>query len=131
MTQEEIAVLHRDITSRLSYPLYVTVRDLDDVECEPFEVLGYQGGLVLVRNTMLMQKAQFEPIHVVKPILRPMSSMTSAERAQLECALELDMRDATEINISHVLEFYLEHHLDHNGLIPRGLAVEAYEGLYK
>ena len=58
------------------------------------------------------------------PYLRPMSSMT-----QEEC------RELRGIMITEPLwgmfDFFYSHHIDFRGLIPKGLALEANEDMYK
>ena len=58
-----------------------------------------------------------------KPYLRPMSSMTEEEYEEL-----------AEIHVNGTLpeccDFYLKHHLDWRGLIPKGLALEAPKDMY-
>jgi hypothetical protein len=57
----------------------------------------------------------------VKPYLRPMSSMTEEEYNFVY----------NGHNSFWVIEDYCnKHHLDYRGLIPKGLAIEAPEGMY-
>lgn len=58
-----------------------------------------------------------------KPYLRPLSSMTEEEKTEL---LEL-MCDGTDIQR---IDFYVSHYLDYRGLIEKGLALPAPEGMY-
>ncbi len=61
---------------------------------------------------------------IFKPYLRPRSSMTEAEKDEefkmcsLNCS-EWEMAD-----------FFNKHHLDYHGLIEKGLAIEAPDGMY-
>jgi hypothetical protein len=63
--------------------------------------------------------------------LRPMSSMDSEEieiyRAIIGSLLENSVTD----NVPTLYNFLNSKHLDYNGLIFRGLALEATEGMYK
>jgi hypothetical protein len=78
---------------------------------------------------------------MVKPYLRPMSSMTEEERKELlEIAVALsynkdDIIIGTQINsfrqLDGVLDLFNSHHLDWRGLIEKGLALEAPDGMYK
>jgi len=86
-----------------------------------------------------------------KPYLRPMSSMTEDELN--ECVQQSGIRDVEcpdwhslpkekhfEARLKHSINMFLadsrtirwlnEHHFDHRGLIEKGLAVEAKEGMY-
>lgn len=63
-------------------------------------------------------------IEDIKPYLRPMSSMTDKEKDEYD---RLVMRNASWV----VDDWLNSHHLDYRGLIPKGLALEATEGMYK
>ena len=75
--------------------------------------------------------------------LRPMSSMTEEEKKELKeisdeyldqwmSANDPSVRWKLDANNSSKrAEFYNSHYLDWNGLIEKGLALEAQEGMYK
>ena len=75
-----------------------------------------------------------------KPYLRPISSMTKEERMVLlkYGSVGMDENDKVfdvypygiERNMA-VVDFLNEHHFDYRGLIEKGLALEAPEGMYK
>ena len=84
-------------------------------------------------------------IEEFKPYLRPMSSMTSTECMELSNLLPRyftvfpEKLFCTEhinggiINLDvldTIIDFYNSHHLDWRGLIPKGLALEAPDGMY-
>jgi len=62
-------------------------------------------------------------IDEIKPYLRPMSSMTEEEHKEYEQWLP----DGFNIN---TVNWLLENHFDFMGLIPKGLALEAPNGMY-
>ena len=67
--------------------------------------------------------------YVVKPYLRPMSSMTGDELKELK-KMQQNQSICSYHTISMDLEFinwYLAHHFDINHLIDRGLAIEVTE----
>jgi len=70
----------------------------------------------------------FQDLNELKPYLRSLSSMTDEEREYLE---SLTNFHATPDVVRDKIDFYLERHLDFRGLIPKGLAIEAPEGMYK
>jgi hypothetical protein len=74
----------------------------------------------------------FADIEDVKPYLRPMSSMTKVEKAVYRHHQILVRRVGLtfEYNIAFTIEWLIEHHFDFLGLIDRGLALDAPEGMY-
>ena len=129
MTQEEKELLLKDLCGRLWSGLICSIYREDDegfgwrdAECKGYfqnndSYEFYFEDVIAVNN-----------IERLKPYLRPMSSMTWDEKFE---------HDAI-INSDNVLENHLRdidwlnaHHFDYRGLIPRGLALEAPEGLYK
>ena len=70
----------------------------------------------------------------VKPYLRPMSSMTDEEEKEYR---NIDNRsyscpiDYAHIPASERIDWLNKNHFDYRGLIPKGLALEAQEGMYK
>lgn len=70
----------------------------------------------------------------IKPYLRPMSSMTEDEKFTYynrvhDVGRSVDVIDEDEV--AQHMEWLNEHHFDYRGLIGRGLALEAPEGMYK
>lgn len=75
-----------------------------------------------------------------KPYLRPMSSMTEEEKEEMKEVIEIELTAlegpegfsvATAASSAFEIDFYNKHHLDYRGLIEKGLALEAPEGMYK
>lgn len=111
MKQEDKKLLYIDLCARLPYNVIVHIHDLD--------VIDYDNYLYV--ETL----AKFESNDVtLKPYLRPLSSMTEDEReyfeglSDMKCTLGYAM---VKVN------FCLKRHLDINGLIPKGLAIEVTE----
>ena len=149
MTQEEELLLV-DLCVRLPYGIMV----LEDIDKE------FDGGCVseLVTITeikgekMFLTKNSLTPVTIegIRPYLRPMSSMTEEEFEKLKeySGLKYEQLDlASYQNGTYkCLDFYLsevpsyvvilvfdwlnKHHFDYRGLIERGLALEAPEGMY-
>lgn len=128
MTKEDRQLLLKDLATRLPYGLYATVRDPEENDdFQPFEVLGIKEDLVWVRNTMIGVD-HFDTIEVVKPYLRPMSTMTEEEANEFETISEgLFTNEAPEQIWGEVIDWLNAHHFDHRGLIPKGLAIEVTE----
>ena len=83
----------------------------------------------------------------IKPYLRPMSSMTEEEKKEMHeklsptgTAIYKEEGISTPLNhygewipyeyMSRIIDWLNAHHFDYRGLIPKGLAIEAPEGMY-
>lgn len=114
MTKEEKQLLLQDLCARLPYGVICRFSEPRFGEIiEPLKI----GGL---RNLI-------EEKWDVKPYLRPMSSMTEEEEEEL---IKNFWGSHTAKDTFEELSWYLSKHLDINGLIPKGLAIEASEGMY-
>ena len=70
----------------------------------------------------------------IKPYLRPMSSMTEEEEKEYSKLWDLQDEFPTDADIrfkTDVFNWLNAHHFDYRGLIEKGLALEALEGMYK
>ena len=71
----------------------------------------------------------------VKPYLRPMSSMTEEEWTDYQKIRMIDWVNGdingTFINAGLIVDWLNAHHFDYRGLIEKGLAIKAPEGMYK
>lgn len=73
------------------------------------------------------------PIEIVKPYLRPMSSMTEEEESKYNLIQGLQhwtVEDGKIQNYGDAIDWLNAHHFDYRGLIEMGLALEAPEGMY-
>ena len=75
------------------------------------------------------------PLHLgeVLPYLRPMSSMTVDERyyyRQLQ-RYSIDFGEVTHYDTYESIDWLNKHHFDYRGLIRKGLALRAPEGMYE
>ena len=127
MTQQEKELLFIDLCARLPYYPYALF-DLD----KRFDG-GFQApiiGMVNKGNTgVIKYNQEFYAYGCITPFsidefriyLRPMSSMTEKERKYLQ-KLPFPYNFVDWLNA---------HHFDYRGLIEKGLALEAPEGMYK
>ena len=120
MKQQDKELLLQDLCARLPYGFTVhrysdncdiTIDDIDDFA----HFLEYTEG------------------ESFKPYLRPMSSMTDEEdkyfaMLQVESAKSGFLYAA---NAANLIKFLVSHHLDYRGLIEKGLALKAKDGMYK
>ena len=138
MTKEDKKLLLKDLCARLPYGVKVKFGN-DDVP----------GPL----TPFLLDNYWYTVDIYIKPYLRPMSSMTKDEREEVEVflfeewfeenACKVDGEGFIEIlanyDVSGIYpefcgeyaDWLLEHHFDYHGLIERGLALEAPEGMYE
>lgn len=66
----------------------------------------------------------------VKPFLRPLSSMTDTEETEYNKFFEKDVMDVRRYLVPDYIDWLNAHHFDWRGLIQKGLATEAIEGMY-
>jgi hypothetical protein len=109
MTQKEKQLLLTDLSARLSYDVLVLNKD-GDVESFTWQELK-----------------EFEDGYISKPYLRPMSSMTEDEKAFYEYHKEGHCSSGWA---TALVDWLNAHHFDYRGLIEKGLALEAPEGMY-
>ena len=120
MAQEEIQLLLKDLSARLPYGVIVR--------------LDYRDGTIVTRemgigsfHDMLFGNTKG------KPYLRQMSSMTEEEYKEYSKLWDLQDKFPTDADIRFkidVFDWLNAHHFDYRGLIERGLALEAPEGMY-
>lgn len=132
MTQEEKELLLKDICARLPYGVKILDDAFKKYGASELINIGIDGSL-LVDNKE--NDIQYYPIiDDIKPYLRPMSSMTEEEKKEFtkvlvksqECSYENNESATTIVN-----DWYLSKGFDVRGLIPKGLAIEAPEDMYK
>ena len=118
MTQEYKQLLLTDLCGRLPYGVMCKInnRCVKVEEINPFEgVMTYDGWLSCGID------------EDIKPYLRPMSSMTENERD--ECYGRTMTIDIVKTS-KQVIDWLNKNMFDYRGLIPKGLALEAPEGMY-
>lgn len=126
MTKEEQKLLLKDLCARLPYytKLWSPVADYNWAILTP----------VVVSNLMNADLSQEQ----VKPYLRPMSSMTQDEMDNFQQCLNIIENEnygdgwspAAWGQMAEFIHYCNEHHLDYNGLIAMGLALEAPKEMY-
>ena len=126
MKEIEKSLLLTDLCSRLSYGL----------KCEHFgeikEVLGVFNDIIQVGYDINDYEDTY--IEDIKPYLRPMSSMTEDEKFTYYQRIHDVGRSADVIDEDDIvlhMDWLNEHHFDYRGLIGRGLALEAPDGMYE
>ena len=131
MTIEEKDLLLKDLCTRLPYGVKAHIEhDVFYDERDPYDcTLSTRTIDDFIRSDKLE----------VKPYLRPMSSMTEEECIELSHLFpsETDVwkyiKTPVPLHIANPeqFDFFHKKHLDWRGLIPKGLALEAPNGMYK
>jgi len=131
MKQEDKDLLLRDLCARLPY---VTYYDLSyyghKTRAVLQEFIAEKESLKsLVKVNTIVEPIPYENI---KPYLRPMSSMTEEEAEKYnDLVNELSEYDCQpEQSANKMIDWLDAHGFDYRGLIPKGLALEAKEGMY-
>lgn len=131
MTQEEKQLLLKDLSARLPYGVKFQGKD---------------------SNVYTLDAANYFALQVedmvFKPYLRPMSSITEEEKKELKsatcpegtgyfdeqyliCPMSHFGEHISYDFMSDILNWLNARHFDYRGLIEKGLAIEAPDGMYK
>ena len=130
MTQEDKDIMFRELCARLPYGVCVQniTEGRENIKGDLLSVSRYQPKSVIVLTDPASGHQEYSPVEDVRMYLRPMSSMTYEEHR--ECR-----RARVNFNITGDLAAFLSYvyssHIDFDGLIENGLALEAPEGMYK
>ena len=139
MTEEDKNLLLKDLSARLPYE----VKGIRTYKPEEIVTLGE-----------IIPRCQMNPnvgngsfcelgfdeisdcctIAEFKPYLRPMSSMTEEEEKEFCSVLghyDVDNNPYEDFNFGDDIDWLNFHHVDYRGLIEKGLALEAPEGMYE
>lgn len=147
MTQEERELLLKDLCARLPYGVKF-VRDAWNYEWD--QEMSIVETLEDIDKDGYIENTKVYTVEDIKPYLRPMSSMTEEEKEELKDICTMYNGDPCStyeyfgievFNISRygtnfesdytVIDWLNAHHFDYRGLIEKGLALEAPEGMYK
>ena len=124
MTQEDRQLLLADLCSRLPYGVKVLIPECrQDIAI----LIGADDKCFAVKYGSTF----YCPFHIsIKPYLRPMSSMTEKERKEHNLH-RLSKWSTYSEYCANVIDWLNAHHFDYRGLIEKGLALEAPEGMYR
>lgn len=132
MIQEEKSLLLKDLCVRLPYD-FIVHRYSDNVDIEINDINTFSHFL------------EYSEDEDFKPYLRPMSSMTEREKKEIK-ELHFYYTDAhivndedndfkpiivDEVHCFCIIDWLNKNHFDYRGLIEKGLAIEALDGMYK
>ena len=118
MTQEQKHLLLVDLCARLPYQPICEFTDTEDDFCTATAALGYSLRDFIAGKVL------------IKPYLRPMSSMTEEEKKEYAMFFRAFSCSMYERESVERIDWLHAHHFDYRGLIPMGLALEATEDMY-
>ena len=146
MTQEEKQLLLKDLSARSSYGVM-----FDYNNNEPLKVEGIVRNIVYFKGYNYQTEGDecYASITECKPYLRPMSSMTEEEKeefhklkqfsvtvvmpngvSRIKPTYIVDLEDDGD-GLNYLYDWLISHHFDFRGLIEKGLALTAPEGMYE
>lgn len=144
MAKEDKCILLQDLTARLPYGVILDYSFIEDKQRIHTKIpLTYRNiGTVALDEWHTNEE-------IFKPYLRPMSSMTEEEKEEfhklkqfsvtvvmpndvslLKPTYIVDLEEDGD-GLNHLYDWLNAHHFDYRGLIEKGLALEAPEGMYK
>lgn len=136
MTQEDKDLLLKDLCARLPYGTKVKY-PLDD---EPYTLLSINWNKEIVVIGFMMDGMYVtskQKLVDIKPYLRPMSSMTEEEKKEYQSLCEIHTDHDADDNVTYYyfdtiesFDWLNKKMFDYRGLIEKGLAIEAPEGMY-
>lgn len=134
MTQEDKELLLKDLSARLPYGVKVHINSPIEEQnsMELFDV-NFASGHIGVGNKKYTFRAipiidDEDETKVVKPYLRPLSSMTKKEWEEYNNFMFHSERYIDDYAVD--FDWLNTHHFDYRGLIEKGLALEAPGGMY-
>ena len=147
MTQEEKELSFIDISGRLHYGVIVNYKE-NEYDHRIWEITNlhtfsysksgtlidtdYDGWISYEEHEGCGMSTGSRPFRFgeVLPYLRPMSNMTEEERKEHNLH-RLSKWSTYSEYCANVIDWLNAHHFDYRGLIEKGLALEAPEGMYK
>lgn len=133
MTQKEKQLLLKDLCARLPYGVichYNCVIPIEGSELHKANCKDILRGIVPAPDKHVGFMVGFDKVNAlegdIKPYLRPMSSMTEEEKEEYDKTFDWDYSIQ-----GTPFDWLIAHHFDYRGLIEKGLALEAKEGMYK
>ena len=132
MTQEEKQLLLKDLCARLPYGVICQIYDHQKDYGEDI----FDARLIHIdawtSHCYFWGCSETDPYKIgqVKPYLRSMSSMTEEEIKEYGKLCIIYDTSGTVLFDINGLNWFNAHHLDYRGLIEKGLAIEALEGMY-
>lgn len=151
MKTEDRELLYRELCARKPFGVIAsTIKDVDtsvDLGHGNYKQAKFTGRISCISYPTVsisdetLEESGDSHIDNVRPYLRSVSSLTAEEekeRRELGIWIKLISKDKVvfkgielEADFMKALNWIYQHHLDINGLIEKGLAYEAPEGMYR
>ena len=125
MNQEDKELLLKDLSARLPYDVMVNVDGYDTEK-----LIGIENETITTKATPTSYSDKGEyPIDIVKPYLRPMSSMTAEENKEYYKTFRAESYGRGYVYVESIksYDWLNAHHFDYRSLIEKGLAIEVTE----
>ena len=125
MTQEDKELLLRDLSARLPYNVICQVE---------FKESGKHNSQIMLLSGIFTDEACFTTkggsiySNEYKPYLFPHSSMTEEQKEEyvaLQQRVIYNSRGPADLDVMNYVDWCYKHHIDINGLIEKGLAIDA------
>ena len=128
MNKEDKELLLQDLCARLPYGVKVKFA----IPTLLVSVRNDRDGIKVITESTYSE--HIYNIEDIKPYLRPMSSMTEEEKNEYlntfkKSIIGTDEEDGRVWTVDSI-DWLNAHHFDYRGLIEKGLALEAPEGMY-
>lgn len=128
MNKKDKDLLIKDLSARVFYGVKVNIEKDYPNNPQVVERVAKDGEIIV-------DGIRAYDIYYYKPYLRPMSSMTEEETFEFirisDSILRIGERKSICILSLEQMDWLNAHHFDYRGLIEKGLALEALEGMYK
>lgn len=121
MTQEDKELLIKDICARLPYG--VKMNHIADDEHSPKTLIGIAKDMITLEG---LGGYECVDVEYYKPYLFPLSSMSEEQKEELaHIVLMCGTLASSQLTHITVDDWFNKNHLDHRGLIPMDLAIDA------
>lgn len=124
MTQEEKDLLIKDLSARLLYKVKFPFNLWDEEKQEEVNAVCTIYSVNTDGYCEALEESGHIPLDIVKPYLRPKSSMTEEELGEYKRMLcDVGFTEFYK-TADKILDFLYKNHFDVHGFIPKGLAIE-------
>lgn len=125
MKEQSKELLLKDLCARLRYGVKVQIKANNCTD--GVETLNLTDLNSFIENSP-RDEDWYDVVTSIKPYLRPMSSMTEKEKK--EYYRFYDLLGNENFELYKQIDWLNAHHFDYRGLIPKGLALPAPDGMY-